>query len=256
MSIQTFSRSIARTLHKNTPVILTGMAVGGLVTTVYLALQAKPVADQKIFDASYNLETEEVIDLTTQEKFKLVWKDYAPVLVSGVFTASCIIGIHSVHSRRAATMLSLYSLTESAFKEYKDKVVETFGEKKEEVVRETIAKDRIEANPADNTQVIITGKGEQLCYDMYSGRYFRSDIETIRKSMNDLNQEAIHNFYVPLNMFYSSIGLPETRLGDEVGFNSNNLMEIKFTSHLNEEGQACLAIDFDASLSRDYDRFH
>src|SRR5690606_4348768 len=131
--------------------------------------------------------------------------------VTGVQTCALpiFIGIHSVHSRRAATMMSLYTLTDTAFKEYKTKVVETIGEKKEEAIREEIAKDRMNDNPPTDGQVIITGGGDQLCYDMYSGRYFKSDIEKIRKAMNDLNQEALQNFYVPLNMFYSSIGLEE-----------------------------------------------
>ena len=256
MTLQTFSRSLAKNISINSPLILTGMAVAGLASTVYLAVRAKPFADQKIFDASYDVETDTVKDLTWQEKLKLTWKEYTPTLISGVVTASCIIGIHSVHSRRAATMMSLYTLTDSAFKEYKSKVVETIGQKKEETIREEIAKDRMTNNPPTDNQVVITGGGEQLCYDMYSGRYFKSDIEKIRKAMNDLNQEALQNFYVPLNMFYSSIGLEETRVGDEVGFNSENLMDIKFTSHLNERSEPCLAIDFHTQPSREYDRFH
>lgn len=256
MTLQTFSREVAKNISANSPLILTGMAVAGLASTVYLAVRAKPFADQKIFDASYDVETDTETDLSWKDKLKLTWKDYTPALLTGVVTASCIVGIHSVHSRRAATMMSLYTLTESAFKEYKNKVVETIGEKKEEAILESIAKDRMTDNPPTDNQVIITGGGDQLCYDMYSGRYFKSDIEKIRKAQNDLNQEAIQNFYVPLNMFYSSVGLEETRVGDEVGFNSDNLMDIKFTSHLNENSVPCLAIDFHTQPSREYDRFH
>lgn len=256
MNLTTLGRSVAKSLSERSPLILTGMAVTGLATTVYLALKAKPIADQKVFDASYSDDTGELKDLSWQEKVSLVWTDYAPAVVMGVVTAGCIVGIHSVHSRRSAALMSVYSLTETAFKEYQAKVAETIGENKESKIRDEIAKDRLEANPPKDGQIIVTGGGEQLCYDMYSGRYFRSDIEKIRKAQNDLNQEALQNFYVPLNAFYAAIGLQETRVGDEVGFNSEHLMDLRFTSHLNDEGVACLAIDHNESPSRDYSRFH
>ena len=33
-----------------------------------------------------------------------------------------------------------------------------------------------------NKEVIITSKGDTLCYDSVSGRYFKSDIGTIKKN--------------------------------------------------------------------------
>ena len=255
MLLSAFSRGMAKSLADRSPVILTGMAVAGLATTVYLALKAKPVADQKIFDAQYNQDEDSVTDISLADKAFLVWKDYAPAAVMGVVTASCIIGIHSVHSRRAATLMSLYTLSEGALKEYKAKVVETLGSDKEEKISADIAKDRIEQTPPPS-EIVMIGDNKQLCYDMYSGRYFRSDIETIRKAMNDTNQEAIQNFHVPLNMFYAAVGLEETRVGDEVGFNSEHLMDIRFTSHLTSEKVPCLALDFYVDPSKDYDRFH
>ena len=83
-------------------------------------------------------------------------------------------------------MAGLYSLTESTLKEYKAKVVETIGENKERKVREDIIQDKLDAAPMATREIIITGGGDQLCCDILSERYFKSDIEKLRRSENKI----------------------------------------------------------------------
>ena len=52
------------------------------------------------------------------------------------------------------------------------KVVEAVGEKKEKKIQDAVAKERIDSHPVGTSQIIITGKGSELCYDTVSGRYF------------------------------------------------------------------------------------
>ncbi|MFR8351429.1 MAG: DUF6353 family protein [Blautia obeum] len=44
-------------------------------------------------------------------------------------------------------------------------------------MKDAVAKDKVEKNPVVTREVIITEKGNTLCYDAISGRYFKSDIE-------------------------------------------------------------------------------
>ena len=69
------------------------------------------------------------------------------------------------------------------------KVIEMFGEKKNEAVKDAIAKDKVEKNPVVTREVIITEKGNTLCYDAVSGRYFKGDIEKIKKAECELNRQ-------------------------------------------------------------------
>ena len=79
-------------------------------------------------------------------------------------------------------------------------MVETIGKKKEQAIRDDIAKDRVTANPV--REVVVTDRGSTLCYDSLSGRYFKSDIETLRKTVNDLNRRMRDEMFISLNDFY------------------------------------------------------
>ena len=46
-------------------------------------------------------------------------------------------------------------------------MVETIGEKKEQTVRDAVAKERLEKNPVENKEVIVTAKGDTLCSMLY-----------------------------------------------------------------------------------------
>lgn len=82
---------------------------------------------------------------------------------------------------------------------YQEKVVETIGEKKEQQIRDEVAKEQVAKNPVSKNEVIITGGGETLCYDSLSGRYFKSDIEKLRKAVNELNHTMVNDMCASLN---------------------------------------------------------
>ena len=70
-----------------------------------------------------------------------------------------------------------------------------------------------------NSQVIVTEKGNTLCRDSISGRYFKSDIDKIKKVVNELNRQLIHQNYISLNEFYYELGLDSTKNGSYLGWN-------------------------------------
>ena len=128
---------------------------------------------------------------------------------------------------------------------YKDKVVETIGEKKEQAVHDAIAKDHVNRNPVSNTEVIITDRGHTLCYDELSGRYFYSDVDTIRKAANEINRRMLDDMCASLNEFYYEIGLDGTRLGDELGWNvSKGLIDLKFSATVSSDDRPCIVMDY------------
>jgi predicted metal-dependent phosphotriesterase family hydrolase len=157
----------------------------------------------------------------------------------------CIIGASSVNTRRNAALATAYSLSESAFKEYREKVVENIGDKKEQTIKDAIAKEKIEKNPVQNTEVILTGKGETLCYDVVSGRYFKSDIDRLKKAENKLNRQMRDEMYISLNDFYYEIGLDNIKVGDNLGWNiDDGYIDLRFSSQLATDGTPCLVIDY------------
>lgn len=238
-----FTRGARTTFTKHGPGILMGLGVTGMFTMTALAVGATPKALQDIEVRKKELEVEE---LTPVETVKACWKNYIPAVATGIFSTACIIGSHSTHVRRNAALATAYKLSETAFVEYKDKVIETIGEKKEKNVREKVNKERLEKNPVTQTSVIITDKGNTRCYDPLSGRYFTSNIEKIRRAVNNLNEELLNGMgYVSLNDFYSELILDSTDIGDELGWNIiDGQVKIDFDSLIDAEGTPCVVIEY------------
>lgn len=252
--------NLGRAARKHSPEILTGIGIVGMGTTVVLAVKATPKALMLIEERKREIKLAALKDdetaivkvdkLTTLETIKTTWKCYIPAAVTGILSTACIVGASSVNARRNAALAAAYTISETALSEYKDKVVETIGEKKEQAVRDAIAKDKIDNDPVTHKDIVITDKGETLCYDALSGRYFKSDIEQIRRSVNNLNERLLFDTYVSLNELYDELGLEEIKIGDDLGWTVNpdsadkGLIELDFSSQLTSDGTPCIVVGF------------
>jgi len=251
-SLAVIGKNVGNSLVKNSPTILTGVSVAGLLTTVAMAVTATPKAieilDREMWDREViGIEKygSPIQPLTKKEIISLTWKCYIPTVLMGAATIGCIIGANSIHLRRNAALVSLYSIAESTLKEYQAKVIETLGEKKEKLIKEEILQDRVTNNPPKENQIIITGNGDTLCYDSLSGRYFKSDIEKIRRIQNDFNRSLISEMYKTLNEFYDELGLEETELGRNMGWTTEfGLLDISFSAKLTPDNLPCIVLDY------------
>ena len=241
MNLQKVTSNIGGVLSKNSPTILTAVSVVGLLATVVMAVRATPKVVSLIEAEQEELEKL----LTVPEIIKVSWKCYIPTAVTGLLTASCIIGSNKINMRRNVALLSAYSLSESILKEYQSKVIETIGTTKERQIKDGIAKDRILKNPVNDKEIVVTGIGETLCYDALSGRYFKSDIEQIRKALNDLSRQLMSEEVITLNEVYYKLGLTGTKIGESLGWHlDDGLIEPDFSSQLTENGSPCLVLDY------------
>jgi hypothetical protein len=192
----------------------------------------------------------------TRDKVQAVWKLYIPAAGTLVATIVCLVGANQIGTRRAAAMAAAFSLSDKAFEEYRKKVVEKIGEKKEQGFRDELAQDSVREDPVVTREVIITGGGDVLCRDQFSGRYFTSDMESLKSAVNDVNHEVLNNYYASLTDFYNKIGLPRTSISDDVGWNSNKLLELEFSTAVTEDGRPCLTVGFRVEPIRDYYRLN
>lgn len=264
-------KGIKVSLSRHSPEILTGIGIAGMVTTTILAVRATPKAltlieerkeelnkqkfDNKLNDGGDLRDYKEITKLKFPEVVKVTWKCYVPAAVTATASIACLVGASSVHIKRNAVLATAYQLSETALTEYREKVVETIGEKKEEAIREKVDKARIEKNPLSNNEVIVTDKGNTLCYDHLSGRYFNSDVEKINKAVNEINKRILHDYYASLNDLYSELGLYHVSLGDRMGWNSDmGLIEVHYSAQVADDGRPCLVIDFDKAPKYDFDR--
>lgn len=255
--ISNLFKSIKTNASKHSPEILTGVGIVGMVTTTVLAVKATPKALDLIVRAEdEKFDNGHGDELTKVEVIKAAWKPYIPAAITGTVSIACLVGASSVNARRNAALYSAYKLSETALSDYKEKVIETIGEKKEQVVREKVAQKKVDEQPASKSEVIVTGAGSVLFLEPVSNRYFTSDIETIRKIVNDLNYRMSHGAveYISLSEFYNEIGLSPTSISDHIGWNNyrDGLIEIDLPATKTDKGEPCLMLDYHVEPRYDY----
>ena len=248
-------------VSKYSPEILTAAGVVGMFTTVVLAVKATPKAVDLIEEKKLELSHErgeDVETLTKVETVKTTWKCYVPAAVSGLASAACIIGAQSVNAKRNAAIVAAYKLTESALQEYKETVVETIGEEKERAIRSKVAQKRVDRDPVSNKQVIIVGNAEYLYYDPISSRYFKTTANALKDAEIELNRGMLHDItgYASVNDLYDVLDLENIDIGDELGWNTSNLIKIDIhDTKVAPDGSPCFVIDYTNPPRYNYTRF-
>lgn len=188
-------RSVKRFLKRQSPTILTCVGATGVVVTSVLTAKATTKASYILKEAEECNEG----NLTKKEKFKVVAPVYIPAVIAGAATIGCIIGSNYLHKRQQAALVSAYTMLDQTFKEYREKVDELFGEGANEQVEDELIKDKV---------VIKEDKQEELFYDDFSGRYFRSTQSKVQRAEYIVNRNLVIRDYAYLNEFYDELGLP------------------------------------------------
>ena len=250
--LETIIKNSRRFLGKHSPEILTGLGITGFITSTILAVKATPKALSLIDDQKLRLGEEK---LTPIETIKVAWKPYVPSILLGLASTSCIIGATGINKRRNAALAAAYTMSERALIRYRNKVIDALGDKKEKEIQEKVAQDEVNDNKVKDQQVIITSKGNTLFMDSLSGRYFRSDIDTIKKKINDLNRRLVFEQYISVNDLYYELGLKSTKNGSFMGWNlDEGLIEVEYNTALADNDEPCIVIDYDISPRYEFDK--
>jgi hypothetical protein len=246
-------------LDDHSTTILTAAGVGGTVVTAVLTGRASfkaadIIAREKAIVNTAVDEDQDPVTLSKTTKVKLVWKEYLPPVATGVTTITCIVVANKISSKKIAALAVAGGISERALQEYKEKVLEKLGPKQEGKIRDEIAQDRVTNNPPSSREIMLVGTGQVLCYDSTTGRYFQSTVEDIKRAENKVNYELIHFMSCSLSHFYEEIGLPPTPYTDSVGWNTNNHMEVLFSTVMSVDNRPCIAIDFSKPPVADYEK--
>lgn len=233
----------------NAPTILTGLSVVGLGATAYLTMKASAKATRHIdADNAAHGRISHLEDTKTRVKreIKLTWRYYIPPAITGLTTVACIIGSNKVNGNRTAAAMAAYSLTEKAYSEYKEKVVEQIGANKEQRIRDDLAQKRVNEQAGTTNEVTVLGSGSFLCCELFTMRYFMSDMESLKRAQNTINAKLVNSLgnVVTLDEFYEEVGLPYTSKSGLLGWDTNKQVIFDFTSTLTPDGKPCLAFDY------------
>lgn len=241
--ISKFFNGVKVSVGENAPAILIGLAILSGGTAVVLAVKDTPKALKRIDDKKRELETDK---LTVLETVKTTWPCYVPTALAFTFAAGCAIGSQSIHAKRHAALATAYKISETALVEYRDKVVDTIGEKKEQTVRDKVAQEQIDKTPLVPEEVIYTGKGASLFLDPLSKRYFISDKQILHAAENRINKRMMQGFCgsASLNDFFSEIGLEpvDDSVGYTLGWNAEYQIDLDIRPGESKDERPCFVL--------------
>lgn len=259
-SIQTTFRYAWKAIRRNAPTILAGLSIASTVGATILSAKATPKAIQLISEETFRKKD----DLTRTEKVKVAWKCYIPAaslaLLSCISTAcGTRIGL-----ARQAELISLVTAGENMFERYRRKIEEKFGKEEEHEIRREIGRDQAEhlkANHRDyydgidrkyaglikqgDLGVFDTGNGDELYWDAWNGRYFRSCDSAILNAVSEFNTDTSYGIdtFFPVNNFYDLINLPTTMNGNTQGFSSSYKLVVSLDWDSERHGYKILTFD-------------
>lgn len=235
-------KSLKLFLSNNSPVIFTGISIIGVITTVITASQDTIKAQDIIA---------EMQPRNKKEKFKTTWKCYIPTAISASATIGCILGSHYCSAKQNKALTSAYLLSQATLQEYQKRVIERIGKNKERDIREEVTKAIADQNApvfgptVNNFEVIETGHGSTLFYDVPAERYFKSDMMYIQKTENDINRDVRSEMYFDWNEILYRLGEPYKQYGEEMVVDVDHPLEFKPVPEIMENGQVRILLNYE-----------
>jgi hypothetical protein len=252
-------------ISKHSPEILMGMGIFGGVTAAILACKAtadprrikiisgyrQQMLDiQMMADAAKNGETrgDHPVIFTKQEQITakfdamrqyatFMGRLYGPSIGLGIASIGCILGGHHILKSRNVALIAAYKAVDSAFKEYRERVKETYGlpadmqlmypSEERSFTQVEMLEDGTTKTSEVTWQVL---KGEKV--SIY-GKIFDQDTSTqwvknadfnwlfLKKKRDYLNDRLHSVGHVFLNEVYDELGIQHTQAGQIVGWVSN-----------------------------------
>ena len=175
----------------------------------------------------------------------------------GGLSITCLIGANSINLRQKAALATACNLSKEALFDYRRRVVEEIGEEKERVIQQKAKEDKARrvVEKASTPKTIVIGNGDYKCVDVISGRVFSSNKNKIEAAVNELNRTMTYDMYVSLSDMYDLVGLPHTKVSDDLGWNlDDGLIEVSFDSVVGEDGTPSLVVDYTVAPRYDFSK--
>lgn len=196
-------------LKRYSSTILTVVGATGVVVTSALSVKATPKALELLEEAKQKKGE----DLTVIETIEVAWKPYIPAIISGCSTIACIFGANILNTRNQASLMSAYALLDNAYKEYRNKVNDIYGEESKTNVTQEIIKSKFND---DNDMELDDSK--LLFFDYQSMQFFQSTMEEVMHAENEFLETFHERGYACLNEYYDMLHIPHADYGYQLGW--------------------------------------
>lgn len=250
----TFNR-ISFRIKKRSPEILITVGIGGVIVSTVMACRATTKLDPILKESRASIdhakscdrnpgdqgdEKKEVAMIYAQTGVKIV-KLYAPSVVLGAASISSILASNNILRKRNVALAAAYTAVDKSFKEYRNRVVERFGEEVDKEIRYNVKKQKVEETVVDEE----TGKEKKVkktvdvvnidtentyarYFDKETSKYWEKDHSynmtflSAQQSIMDVRLQTKHDEWIFLNDVYRELGIAPSKAGQMVGWNLND----------------------------------
>ena len=239
-------------VQKHSPEILAGVGVVGVVASTVMACKAtmklndileesketrdkiREVESNPRYEKQYSHEDAKK-DLTinyTQTAMKIA-KLYAPAVILGSASLGCLLASNDILRKRNAALSAAYMTVDKSFKEYRQRVVDRFGEEVEKEIRYNIKAEEVTSTVVaeDGSETTITETVKTMDPNLYSdyakffdeaSPYWQKDPEYNLMFLKSQQQYATDLLRARgrlfLNEVYEMLGIDKTKAGQIVGW--------------------------------------
>jgi len=240
------TRSIGRSVlqtKKNSPHIFFALGLAGVITSTVLACRATLKLEETLDEIKEDVEV--VKNLSKIESYserdyyrdlgyvsaKSAWKItklYGPPVVIGAVSISALTGSHIQLTKRNTALTVTLAAVSKAYEEYRVKVQEEIGEKKELEIYQSVREETIEID-GKKAKVILANPHNHSVYarffDEYSSNWTKNpemNRTFLHCQQNYLNHVLAARGHVFLNEVYDALGLDRSSAGAVVGWVYNS----------------------------------
>lgn len=240
-------------LKKHSPEILIVAGVIGTVASTVMACKATTKLGEIMDNAKDDIEAvHEAVehpedlpqkytaedgkkDLTivyTQTALRVA-KLYLPAVALGALSLTAIIKSHDILKKRNVALAAAYTAADKGFKEYRNRVVERFGNDVDKELRYNVKAKEFERKVVndDGTEETVVETVNVASIDEVSdfARYFNKDcagwsdnaeknLFFLKRQQDFANELLETKGYLFLNEVYSMLGIPQSKAGQAVGW--------------------------------------
>ena len=251
------TRKIGIKLKKHSPEILLVAGLGGAVVSAVMACKATTKLSTIMEESKNNLEAihkcsedKEMADTYSVEDAKkdttIVYvqtgvklaKLYAPAIAVGIVSATSILAANNIMRKRNVALTAALTTTDQAFKEYRSRVVDKFGEQVDKELKYDIKAKKFEETVTDpetgrekkskNTVSIANPGCSEYArfFDETCKGYEREtqyNLMFLRAQQQFANDKLVADGFLFLNDVYDMLGIDKTPTGQLVGWKYDEL---------------------------------
>lgn len=221
------------------PFLLATTAIIGVGVTIYNCIQDTKEYEKRFKNHKFDFKK------NPGDIFE-IGKVYSSTIVSGSITVFSMVFSHMLSAKRQAALMGAYTLLDKTSKDYRNKVKEVIGDKKEKEIGNAISQDKIIDTPKNFPIKSQYDTGFPV-YDSITGNQFYATVAQIKEleARHNREIEIFNQPYVSLNDLFSEI--PSYKcipIGNDIGWDIEHPIDIAIGTHLNDLDQPCLSIRY------------